>query len=358
MAPIALPSSSLFSSAITPKNIIDLTNQARQNLDLATLRTNEVLARAAAEKAADMLRHQYFAHTSPAGITPWEWFKKVGYKYRYAGENLAVHFYEAEDVQVGWMASPAHRANIVNPNYTQIGVGVVTGNFEGVATTFVVQLFGTPAAEAESPATVAASSSAPRVVPVEAGSVAGVKDGSSSPQPTKLVLQPSIIESSFVALPKADGYEIKIDVKNATAVEATLGVTRVSLVRLGDGDTWKGTLATNMAALSSAGEPISLLATNQSGLPASATLALLSPSADTQHLYIFNEGTSRFTTILGGLRINNLNDGIRRFYVGFIVFLSAALVLNLLLARFRLHHPTMVSHSVAVIILAVILLVF
>ena len=142
IGPIALPSSTLYSSAITPKNIIDLTNQTRDNLNLSKLKMNDRLAKAAADKAADMLKNQYFAHTSPSGVTPWDWIKKAGYSYRYSGENLAVHFEEAEEVEKGWLVSPSHRANIVNANYTEIGVGVVSGVFEDVPTTFVVQMFG------------------------------------------------------------------------------------------------------------------------------------------------------------------------------------------------------------------------
>ena len=107
--PIALPSSSLYSSAITAQNIADLTNQTRVNLGIEKLTASAKLAKAATEKAQDMLAKQYFAHTSPEGRTPWDWLKKVGYDYLYSGENLAVHYTTAEDVQGGWLASPSHR---------------------------------------------------------------------------------------------------------------------------------------------------------------------------------------------------------------------------------------------------------
>ena len=91
-----------------------------------------------------MLANQYFAHTSPAGVTPWSWFAKNGYSYKYAGENLAVYFTSAEDVYSGWLASPTHKANIIDPRYTEIGVGVAQGEYQGYPAIFVVQHFGYP----------------------------------------------------------------------------------------------------------------------------------------------------------------------------------------------------------------------
>src|SRR3989338_8735260 len=189
IGPIALPSSSLYSSAITAENIIDLTNQTRKNLNLPELKESSYLAKAAAAKATDMLKNQYFAHTSPAGVTPWDWIKKFGYKYRYSGENLAVHFQEAEDVEAGWLASASHRANIVNSNYTDIGVGVVNGFFEGAPTTFVVQMFGAPA-DGKAPVAVASGTSStnrliissPRGQSPEAGIVASVQTNEEGPK--------------------------------------------------------------------------------------------------------------------------------------------------------------------------------
>jgi hypothetical protein len=106
-------------------------------------------------KAEDMAAKGYFAHESPEGLTPWYWFKEAGYQYAYAGENLAVHFTDSTAVVDAWLKSPAHRANVMNGNYTEIGIGTAKGTFEGVDTVFVVQLFGTPALAEVTPATPA-----------------------------------------------------------------------------------------------------------------------------------------------------------------------------------------------------------
>ena len=96
--PIALPAASLYSSAITSTNVLTLTNAARSTAGLGALGANGLLTQAAQAKASDMLSAQYFAHQSPDGRMPWSFIRGAGYEYRHAGENLAVHFQQAEDV--------------------------------------------------------------------------------------------------------------------------------------------------------------------------------------------------------------------------------------------------------------------
>lgn len=148
-------------STILPAVIVDLTNDERSDGSLGTLRRSSVLDQAATLKAQDMATHEYFAHYSPDGVSPWYWFGAVSYNFVHAGENLAVHFTDSGDVVEAWMESPTHRANIMNGNYTEIGVGTAEGTYEGYPTVFVVQLFGTPAAEAtvQAPAPAVAGAS-------------------------------------------------------------------------------------------------------------------------------------------------------------------------------------------------------
>jgi hypothetical protein len=97
-------------------------------------------------KANDMAAKSYFAHTSPEGLTPWYWFKKAGYVFSYAGENLAVNFRETQDVENALLASPTHRANILDPHFTEIGIATAEGIYKGNTATFVVESFGKPKA--------------------------------------------------------------------------------------------------------------------------------------------------------------------------------------------------------------------
>src|SRR3990167_9778126 len=133
-----------FLASVLPGVLTTLTNDARAENDLPTLSQNPLLAEAARLKAEDMAREGYFAHTSPDGVTPWSWLAQVGYRYAAAGENLAVNFFDSEDVAEDWMNSPSHRANIVRSDFTEIGVGIAKGTYQGRNTIFVAQFFGKP----------------------------------------------------------------------------------------------------------------------------------------------------------------------------------------------------------------------
>lgn len=132
--------------AVLPAVVVDLTNIERDGANTVKLTRNVLLDKAAELKAEHMAKNNYFAHYSPEGVSPWYWFEQVSYQYAHAGENLAVHFTDSDAVVEAWMNSPTHRANIVNANYTEIGVGTAKGTLDGFPTVFVVQLFGAPAA--------------------------------------------------------------------------------------------------------------------------------------------------------------------------------------------------------------------
>ncbi len=138
---IYLPKNFMFAD-ITKAAIIRLTNRERQTVGLIELQSSPILDQAAQAKAKDMLSKGYFAHESPQGLTPWFWFKQAGYNYLYAGENLAIGFLEPEEVYKGWTDSFTHHQNLLSPNYSEIGVAVLSGEFEGRKTTIVVQMFG------------------------------------------------------------------------------------------------------------------------------------------------------------------------------------------------------------------------
>ncbi len=143
-----------FLASIQSAFLVDLANEDRLEQGSSTLVINDKLVYAAELKAKDMAGKEYFAHTSPEGVTPWYWFDVAGYNYIYAGENLAVNFNRSEDVQKAWMESPLHRANILNNRYTQIGIATAEGVYKGEKTTFVVQMFGTPIKETQKAAVI------------------------------------------------------------------------------------------------------------------------------------------------------------------------------------------------------------
>jgi uncharacterized protein YkwD len=89
--------------------------------------TNDALAAAAQGHAEDMKAKGYFSHTGQDGRSPFDRMRDAGYDYRAAGENIARGQGGAREVMTAWMTSPGHRANILNCDYRELGVGHVDG---------------------------------------------------------------------------------------------------------------------------------------------------------------------------------------------------------------------------------------
>lgn len=131
-----------FSSSVTIDEVVALTNERRVAEGLQPLKISSALSQAAIAKATDMFADNYWAHTAPDGRTPWDFIVGAGYRYTYAGENLAKDFGNTPQMVQAWMDSQTHRDNIVSPKYTEIGVAVVPGSLNGEDTVLVVQMFG------------------------------------------------------------------------------------------------------------------------------------------------------------------------------------------------------------------------
>ena len=148
------------------REIIRLTNEARSINQLMPLSANSHLDLAAEEKLNDMAVQEYFAHVSPSGVTPWFWIQKAQYRYKVAGENLAIGFTNSQDTLNAWLNSPSHKANILNSQYRDIGVavkGVKIGSTTGI---LVVQMFGSSTQTTKPPARVVAiSNPTPSITP-------------------------------------------------------------------------------------------------------------------------------------------------------------------------------------------------
>jgi uncharacterized protein YkwD len=125
-------------------NIIIVTNKARAENVLGPLTESESLNNAAKLKLTDMFANNYWEHTSPSGVQPWDFMKQSGYTYQYAGENLARGYHDSGAIVDAWMNSKAHKDNLLNTKYTEIGVAVGSGKIEGKPVTLVVQMFGKP----------------------------------------------------------------------------------------------------------------------------------------------------------------------------------------------------------------------
>ena len=110
--------------------VVSLVNAERAKYGLPALKMDWELSRVARYKSQDMRDLGYFSHTSPTYGSPFDMMKKFGLSYRYAGENIAKGYSTPSAVVKGWMNSEGHRANILNKNFTKIGVGYVAdGNY-------------------------------------------------------------------------------------------------------------------------------------------------------------------------------------------------------------------------------------
>jgi hypothetical protein len=147
-----------YATDITISGLNISTNQERANAGLAPLSLDSRLSAAAYDKANDMIADNYWAHYSPDGASPWTFISASGYDYSSAGENLAKDFTTSSGVIAGWMASPAHKVNLLKSTYVDVGYAIVNGTLLGSDTTIIVAMYGTPPAPAPTPAPVVESS--------------------------------------------------------------------------------------------------------------------------------------------------------------------------------------------------------
>lgn len=125
-------------------NIISEINRVRVANGLPPLMENPKLNIAALLKAQDMIENDYFNHYSPSGKAPWDWISAAKYNYKYAGENLALNFWNDKEAVQAWLDSPTHKENILNPNYKETGLAILSGTTSTTKEnrTVVVQMFG------------------------------------------------------------------------------------------------------------------------------------------------------------------------------------------------------------------------
>jgi uncharacterized protein YkwD/stress response protein SCP2 len=123
----------------TAGEVVALTNAERAAQGLAPLAVDAPLTTAAQAHSDDMVARAFYSHTSPDGSRPWDRAATAGSSRRTIGENIACGQRSPAEVVRGWMNSPGHRANILKPDFTHIGIGLAGG---GTAGTYWTQLFG------------------------------------------------------------------------------------------------------------------------------------------------------------------------------------------------------------------------
>jgi hypothetical protein len=135
-----------YTTDVTSADLLIDSNQARQSEGSQAVKLNSQLSQAAQAKANDMVSRNYWSHITPDGKTPWVFIDTAGYQYQKAGENLAFGFADTNDIIKGWMNSPAHKQNLLDASYSEVGFGIANSqNFQGNGPeTIVVAMYGQP----------------------------------------------------------------------------------------------------------------------------------------------------------------------------------------------------------------------
>ncbi len=322
-----------FSSDLTPTNIVSLTNESRQAFKLKSLSQNEKLAQAAQAKADDMLKNQYFAHNSPQGKAPWDFIRASGYEYLVAGENLAVNFTDAESVEQAWMNSPSHKANLLNKNYEEIGIGISKGEFQGRQATFVVQMFGDPSDQkivlSEAPTQVLAKR-VPK--PAEIYKVKGL----------------DVVEASV----QPDGELMKISAKiqgDAVKVLARYG-ERAVMLDPAKNNLWSGYVA--MGKLSENGSQLEIVAVDIFGQSKNYRVANFSQGVQANY-NVLGATQSQMQVKVFGVNFTPAQTE-NKFFLWFAVLMLSSLVIAIAV-RHRIQHTSLVMNGSMVVVLAMLL---
>jgi uncharacterized protein YkwD len=105
--------------------VIALINNERANVGVGSLSGQGQLGSAARSRSKDMACNGFFSHTGSDGSSPSARISREGYGWSAVAENIAAGYGDPASVVAGWMGSQGHKDNILNPNYTEIGIGYV-----------------------------------------------------------------------------------------------------------------------------------------------------------------------------------------------------------------------------------------
>jgi uncharacterized protein YkwD len=184
-----------YSTSMSIQGLLNSTNSARGANGVTALSLNSKLDASAQAKANDMAAKDYWSHNTPSGDPPWIFIDAQGYAYQKLGENLATGFNSEQAAIDGWMASPPHRENLLDPAFVDVGFGYANiADYTaagGGPMTIIVAHYGKPtviAAQTPAPAPAAPVSSAP--APSKPASSAPASSAPSS-QSTASPIQPT-----------------------------------------------------------------------------------------------------------------------------------------------------------------------
>ena len=357
------PVESAFSSAITEQNIVSLTNASRQSFGLTALTFNSQLKAAAQTKASDMLAKGYFSHETPDGKTPWDFITAAGYSYLSAGENLAVNFIEAEDVENAWMNSPGHKANILNQTYQEIGIGIAQGEYQGKEAIFVVQMFGNAAKQKvildnkptimAPPALATEEATKPEVKPIEMPKAEVKAAANFAPSNAQALARESLpalsqLKVNETSFAQQDGM-LKLTAKflgDPVKVLAKFGESAVMFLPKSNG-VWAAEV--KLSDLTKQNAQLNIVAQNMLGQKVEATVGNFSGSTKSNFNIIPTQNDNK-VSFMG--KIFHPKNFEQQFYLIFIVVLLSCLILAIAIKRHVQHLP-LIANTAFVVILAV-----
>ena len=182
-----------YATSMSISGLLSATNAQRVGNGVSSLSLNAKLDAAAQAKAEDMAARNYWSHNTPEGNPPWGFVTAQGYAYQKLGENLATGFSDEQATINGWMASPPHRENLLDPAYKEVGFGYANNpNYTsagGGPMTIVVAFYGLPVnavpppAPAPTPRPVARTQPPPPVPTPAPASQPVASQQEASPQP-------------------------------------------------------------------------------------------------------------------------------------------------------------------------------
>jgi uncharacterized protein YkwD len=105
---------------------------------------NDLLGNAALAHSRDMAQHRYFSHQGKDGSQPGDRARQAGYNWRRVGENIASGLASPEEAVAGWLDSPGHCANLMNPGFTEMGAAYAINPASETGTAYWTQVFATP----------------------------------------------------------------------------------------------------------------------------------------------------------------------------------------------------------------------
>jgi hypothetical protein len=225
-----------YADSMTISGLLADTNASRAANGVAGLSLNEKLDAAAQANADDMAARNYWSHNTPEGNPPWIWVSAQGYSYQKLGQNLATGFSDEQSTIDGWMNSPPHRENLLDPSFTEVGFGFANcPNYTaagGGPMTIIVAFYGDPqvlAAATAAPAPPAPSAAAPSAAPAQSDqSPAAGQPAASTPAAPAKSSPPATttsIDTKTAPAPQVKQSRIQLAMTNSRIVPAATTLT-------------------------------------------------------------------------------------------------------------------------------------